>query len=54
VEQDESFWDGKPKTNPITKLDEWNATSILNMDEPSKPTLVWHIPKCWIFPTRIS
>jgi hypothetical protein len=40
----ESFWDGKPKLNPITGKDEWNGTSILNVDDPAKPTLVWHIP----------
>ena len=40
----ESYWDGKPKMNPITGKDEWNGTSILNVDDPSKPTLVWHIP----------
>ena len=40
----ESFWDGKPKMNPITGKDEWNGTSILNVDDPARPTLVWHIP----------
>ena len=40
----ESYWDAKPKMNPITGKDEWNGTSILNVDDPSKPKLVWHIP----------
>src|SRR5262245_50785972 len=40
----ESYWDSKPKTNPITGKDEWNGTSILNVDDPAKPNLVWHIP----------
>jgi hypothetical protein len=40
----ESYWDGKPKTNAITGKEEWNGTSILNVDDPSKPNLVWHIP----------
>jgi hypothetical protein len=40
----ESYWDGKPKRNPITGKDEWNGTSILDVGDPSKPKLVWHIP----------
>lgn len=40
----ESYWDGKPKLNPITGAMEWNGTSILNVDDPTKPRLVWHIP----------
>ena len=40
----ESYWDGKPKRNPITGKDEWNGTSILDVADPSKPKLVWHIP----------
>jgi hypothetical protein len=40
----ESFWDGKPKMNPITGKEEWNGTSILNVDDPANPKLVWHIP----------
>jgi hypothetical protein len=40
----ESYWDGKPKMNAITGKEEWNGTSILNVDDPSKPNLVWHIP----------
>lgn len=40
----ESYWDAKPKMNPITGKDEWNGTSILNVDDPSNPKLVWHIP----------
>lgn len=40
----ESFWDQKPKLNPITGKMEWNGTSILDIADPSKPTLVWHIP----------
>ena len=33
----ESYWDGKPKLNPITGKEEWNGTSILNVADPSKP-----------------
>src|SRR6185436_3727721 len=40
----ESYWDNKPKLNPITGKEEWNGTSILDVKDPSKPRLVWHIP----------
>lgn len=40
----ESFWDDKPKLNPITSKMEWNGTSVLDIADPSKPKLVWHIP----------
>jgi len=40
----ESYWDGRPKPNPITGKEEWNGTSILNVDDPASPKLVWHIP----------
>jgi hypothetical protein len=40
----ESYWDDKPKMNPITGKDEWNGTSILNVDDPANPKYVWHIP----------
>lgn len=40
----DSYWDQKPKPNPITGKDEWNGTSILNVADPSAPKLVWHIP----------
>src|SRR5262245_56386483 len=40
----ESYWDGKPRMNPITGREEWNGTSILNVDDPANPKLVWHIP----------
>ena len=30
----ESYWDDKPKMNPITGKEEWNGTSILNVDDP--------------------
>ncbi|MBM3820459.1 MAG: hypothetical protein FJW14_15780 [Acidimicrobiia bacterium] len=40
----ENFWDEKPKFNPLTKRDEWNGTSILDIADPAKPRLVWHIP----------
>src|SRR5262245_53644553 len=40
----ESFWDDKPKLNPITSKMEWNGTSILDVADPSKPKYVWHIP----------
>jgi hypothetical protein len=40
----ESYWDEKPKLNPITGKPEWNGTSILDIADPAKPKLVWHIP----------
>jgi len=40
----ESFRDGKPLLNPITSRIEFNGTSILEVSDPSKPKLVWHIP----------
>ena len=40
----ESFWDQKPKMNPITGREEWNGTSIVNVDDPANPRYVWHIP----------
>jgi hypothetical protein len=40
----ESYWDDKPKLNPITNKMEFNGTSILEVTDPSKPRLVWHIP----------
>ena len=40
----ESYWDGKPKMNPITGTQEWNGTSILDVADPANPKLVWHIP----------
>ncbi|HEY3160174.1 MAG TPA: hypothetical protein VGJ78_14510, partial [Vicinamibacterales bacterium] len=40
----ESYWDDKPKLNPITGKMEWNGTSILDIADPAKPKLVWHIP----------
>ena len=40
----ESYWDQKPKPNPITGKDEWNGTSILDVADPANPKLVWHIP----------
>ncbi|MGH9786662.1 MAG: LVIVD repeat-containing protein, partial [Terriglobia bacterium] len=40
----ESFHDGKPLLNPITGKMEFNGTSILEISDPSKPRLVWHIP----------
>ena len=30
--------------NPITGVNEWNGTSILDITDPTKPELVWHIP----------
>jgi hypothetical protein len=30
--------------NPITKQKEWNGTSIVEISDPSRPRLVWHIP----------
>jgi len=40
----ESYWDQKPKLNPITGKMEWNGTSILDVSDPARPKLVWHIP----------
>jgi hypothetical protein len=40
----ESYRDGKPLLNPITGNMEFNGTSILEISDPSKPRLVWHIP----------
>ena len=40
----ESYWDQKPKPNPITGKEEWNGTSILDVADPANPKLVWHIP----------
>jgi hypothetical protein len=40
----ESFFDDKPKPNSITGAMEWNGTSILDVDDPAQPRLVWHIP----------
>src|SRR3982750_2462398 len=40
----ESFTDGKPLLNPITGKMEFNGTSILDITDPSRPKLVWHIP----------
>ena len=36
----ESYWDDKPKLNPITGKMEWNGTSILDIADPFKPKLV--------------
>src|SRR5688572_11444624 len=38
----ESYWDQKPKLNPITGKEEWNGTSIVNVADPANPKLVWH------------
>jgi hypothetical protein len=40
----ESYWDGEPKLNPLTNQKEWNGTSILEISDPTRPRLVWHIP----------
>ena len=34
-----------PLVNPITGQMEWNGTSILEVTDPAKPRLVWHIPE---------
>lgn len=34
----------EPLMNPITGRMEWNGTSILEISDPAKPRLVWHIP----------
>src|SRR5687768_11465826 len=31
----ESYWDGKPKPNPITGKAEWNGTSMLDVADPA-------------------
>ena len=40
----DSFRDDKPLLNPITGKMEFNGTSILDISDPAKPKLVWHIP----------
>ena len=40
----DSFRDDKPLMNAITGKMEFNGTSILEISDPSKPKLVWHIP----------
>jgi hypothetical protein len=40
----ENFYDDTQKLNPITGRMEWNGTSIVDINDPSKPRLVWHIP----------
>jgi hypothetical protein len=40
----DSYRDGRALPNPITGKDEYNGTSILEISDPSKPRLVWHIP----------
>jgi hypothetical protein len=30
--------------NPITRQQEWNGTSIVEISDPARPKLVWHIP----------
>jgi len=40
----ENFYDETQKLNPITGRMEWNGTSILDVNDPATPTLVWHIP----------
>jgi len=40
----ESYYDNKPKMNPITGKMEWNGTSILDIADPARPKYVWHIP----------
>jgi hypothetical protein len=40
----ESYYDKKPKMNPITGKMEWNGTSIIDIADPARPKYVWHIP----------
>lgn len=40
----DSYYDDEPKLNPITNKMEFNGTSILEVTDPAKPRLVWHIP----------
>ena len=40
----DAFRDQKPLLNPISGKMEFNGTSILEITDPSKPRLVWHIP----------
>ena len=37
-------WDAKQRPNSITNQMEFNGTSILEISDPAKPRLVWHIP----------
>ncbi len=40
----ENFYDETQKLNPMTGKMEWNGTSILDVNDPANPRLVWHIP----------
>ena len=40
----ESYYDKKPKMNPISGKMEWNGTSIIDIADPARPKYVWHIP----------
>jgi hypothetical protein len=40
----ENFYDETQKLNTITGKMEWNGTSILDVNDPTNPKLVWHIP----------
>jgi hypothetical protein len=40
----ENLWDETQKVNDITGKMEWNGTSILDVNDPANPKLVWHIP----------
>jgi hypothetical protein len=41
---DDGQGNDQPILNPITGQMEWNGTSIVEISDPSKPRLVWHIP----------
>src|SRR5690349_18717379 len=41
---DDGQGNDQPILNPITGKMEWNGTSIVEISDPSKPRLVWHIP----------
>src|SRR5262245_65757871 len=39
----ESYWDSKPKPNPITGNLEWTGTSLPDLGQQAKPQHAWHI-----------
>ena len=41
---DDGQGNDQPILNPITGKMEWNGTSIVEISDPAKPRLVWHIP----------
>jgi hypothetical protein len=41
---DDGQGNDQPILNPLTGQMEWNGTSIVEISDPAKPRLVWHIP----------